>query len=120
MRRGVGTEGDRGQSATDRLRQDGAQALYFYNAVLVDDNTAYAGKTEEAAFGKSEAIFLPHNHSHAQKLIAQTAYQGKGAIPWTYLEIDGTFRLGKQFTLAAFVISSLKHERYHGLPVHKT
>ncbi len=96
-------EGDSGQAATDRLQQDGGQAVYFHNAVLIDDNLAQAGKTEEAAFGKSEVIFLPPNSAHAQKLITETSYQGKGAIPWTYLEIDGTFRLGKQFTLAAFV-----------------
>jgi hypothetical protein len=87
----------------DRLQQDGAQALYFHNAVLVDDDRSLAGQSEVAAFGKSEAMFLPPTSQHALKLIGETAYAGKGAVPWTYLEIDGTFRLGEQFTLAAFV-----------------
>jgi hypothetical protein len=96
-------EGDRGTSANDRLQQDGVQAAFFHNAVLIDNDTARAAQSEAAAFGKSEVMFLIQNSQHALKLIRETAYRGTGAVPWTYLEIDGTFRLGEQFTLAAFV-----------------
>ncbi|MBW3540731.1 MAG: LamG domain-containing protein [Planctomycetes bacterium] len=96
-------EGDPGTSATDRLAEDGSQGLYFHNAVQVDDNGTRAGRAESAAFGESEAMFLDPRSQHGLRLCAETAYQGRGAVPWSYLEIDGTFRLGEQFTLAACV-----------------
>ncbi|MBW3597739.1 MAG: hypothetical protein KY475_10745 [Planctomycetes bacterium] len=96
-------EESRDRWANDCLEQDGKQSLYFHNAVLIDQNHSRIGRSAKAAFGNSEAIFLPQNSEHARKLISQTAYKGSGYVPWTYLEIDGTFRLGEQFTLAAFV-----------------
>lgn len=88
---------------SDRLVNDGIQAAYFHNAVLIDTGKTQAGQNAAAARGESEAVFLAPNSEHGRKLISQTSYAGRGAVPWTYLELDGTHRLGRQFTLAAFV-----------------
>ena len=72
-------EDDWGRKATDKLTEDGAQGVDFTGYAKVDDDP------REAAFGK-----------HSMDL-------GSEFTPMSAMEIRGTTRLGRQFTLAAQV-----------------
>ena len=76
-------EGDSGQSAADKMPTDGLTKLSF------TDNAAVSEVSANAAFGSASAEL-----------------SGNGS-PMQYLEMDPTFTLGREFTLAAMVKSAI-------------
>jgi len=91
-------EGDRGEQVKDRLVEDGAQALFFQNQVVVEESSS------NAAFG-SGCVAFSTDGPEAPMIEDTFKWSVKDSVAWNTLEIADTFDLGERFTLAAMVKS---------------